>query len=65
MPILKEFKEKHKNDGKDKLKLLLGGDKCLPRTLIERGKQLAILLRKIQEMLEETEFRDRIQEMED
>ena len=65
MPILKEFKEKHKNEGKDKLKLLLGGDKCLPRILIERGKQLADLLRKIQDMLEETEFRDRIQEMED
>ena len=65
MPILNKFKEKHEIEGKDKLKLLLGGDKCGNRVLLERGKQLADLLRKVQDLLEETEFRDTIQDLED
>ena len=66
MPALKNFKEKHKNkDGNKKLKMLLGGDKCKKEILLERGKQLANLLGRIQDFLNESDFVDMIQGMKD
>ena len=67
MPALKSFKEEHKNkeDVNKKLKMLLGGDKCKTEVLLERGKQLANLLGRIQVILNESDFGDMIQEMND
>ena len=67
MPALKNFKEEHKNkeDVNKKLKMLLGGDKCKTEVLLERGKQLANLLGRIQVILNESDFGDMIQEMND
>ena len=67
MPILHSFKVKHEKeeDTNKKLKMLLGGDKCKKIALLERGKELAKLLAKIQDMLKETDFVDTIEEMRD
>ena len=45
--------------------MLLGGYKCKKITLLERGKELANLLAKIQDMLKESDFVDTIEEMRD
>ena len=67
MPKLQKFKEKHakEKDEKKKLRLLLGGDKSKYMVLVQRGKELAALLRKIEIIFENNEFFDLLQEMKD
>ena len=66
MPILNSFKIKHeKEEEPDKLKMLLGGDKCKKGVLLKRGKELANLLTRVQDTLKESDFVDTVQEMRD